>query len=137
MESADNTAILAVASVIDPFAPLNLSASDKELVDPEQPMKGEDIQIKQADIEKPVSETVEQSEEAQLNTDDSQAKSSHTVEPEPITKLDQEDDSGDDLVKKKPATSFSSQLLSELQKMATNTHAPSDSAPSNEQKDGQ
>jgi hypothetical protein len=130
--SADNTAIPAVESMIDPFAPLNLSATNKELVDPEQPLNRRDTQIKQAVAEKQVSGTDTQSERPQLNTDDSQAKWSFTVDPEPTTKLDQENDSGDDLVKKKPAKSFSSQLLSELQRIATNKQAPLDGAPSDE-----
>ncbi|NOQ49766.1 MAG: hypothetical protein GQ553_03790, partial [Nitrosomonadaceae bacterium] len=129
VESADNTAIPAVASIIDPFAPLNLSATDKQLVDPKQPINGGDNQIKRAAAENLVSETAIQSERPQLNLDDSQAKRSYTVEPEPITKLDQEDDSGENQDKKKPAKSFSSQLLGELQKIATNKPAPSDSAP--------
>ncbi len=127
--SVDNTAIPAVASIIDPFAPLNLSATDKQLVNPEQPINGGDNQIKRAAAENLVSETAIQSERPQLNLDDSQAKRNYTVEPEPITKLDQEDDSGENQDKKKPAKSFSSQLLGELQKIATNKPAPSDSAP--------
>jgi hypothetical protein len=127
--SVDNTAIPAVASIIDPFAPLNLSATDKQLVDPEQPMNGGDTQIKRASVEKQASGSDAQSERPQLNLDDSQAKRSYTVEPEPITKLDQEDDSGENMDKKKPAKSFSSQLLSELQRIASNKPAPSDSAP--------
>ncbi len=127
--SVDNTAIPAVASIIDPFEPLNLSATDKQLVDPKQPINGVDNQIKRAAAENLVSETAIQSERPQLNLDDSQAKRSYTVEPEPITKLDQEDDSGENQDKKKPAKSFSSQLLGELQRIATNKPAPSDSAP--------
>jgi len=134
VDSADNTAIPAVTNITDPFTPLNPFASDKGLADSEQRISGENTQnratIKPVVAEKQVSGIDAQSEKPQPTTDESQAKKSYSLDPKPISNLNQEDDSEDNLDKKKAAKSFSSQLRSQLQSMVKNTSTPSDDAPS-------
>ncbi len=134
VDSADNTAIPVVTNIIDPFTPLNPFASDKGLADSEQRISGENTQnratIKPVIVEKQVSGIDAQSEKPQPTTDESQAKKSYSLDPKPISNLNQEDDSEDNLVKKKAAKSFSSQLRSQLQSMVKNTSTSSDGAPS-------
>jgi hypothetical protein len=134
VDSADNTAIPAVTNITDPFTPLNPFASDTGLADSEQRISGENTQnratIKPVIAEKQVSGIDAQSEKPQPTTDESQAKKSYSLDPKPISNLNQEDDSEDNLVKKKAAKSFSSQLRSQLQSMVKNTSTPSDDAPS-------
>ena len=132
VDSADNTAIPVVTNIIDPFAPFIPFATDKGLADSKQQVSGEDTQnestIKPIATEKPVSETDAQSENPQLTTDESQTKRSHIVDPEPITNLNQKDDTEKNLGEKVAAKSFSSQI----QRMVTNTRAPSSGTPSGE-----
>ena len=107
IESVDNTAIPAVVNIIDPFAPSNLSKNEKDLNE-------NDTQGKV--VKKPVA--------TEKQIDESLTKKSYTVDPEPISHLNQEvekEDLKDNQAKKKASDSFTDQLHS----MATKMHLPS------------
>ena len=84
-------------------------------------------------LEKQLNKDDEENKKSQSDTEDSTIKTGYTVDSDPNTKLDQEDVAGNrdssetNIIKEKAGKSFSNQL----QNMATNTRAPSNSIPSN------
>jgi hypothetical protein len=125
--SADNTAIPAVSNIVDPFVEKGFKQSDSgEDVDADSSLKTMFPEIQQ-------NKDNEENKKSQLNTEDSKIESSYTVDSDLNTKLDQEggvenkDSFETKIIKEKAAISFSNQL----QNIATNTRAPSNSIPSN------